>query len=80
MRPAHRIADIAQNLIEFMWVQWTSGLQSIMQLLPVGLASGASPEAGQLERLLEKWMLVTKILRRLLMNGFGRCAPRGSGE
>jgi len=73
-----RFEGVTERLIDFVWAHWTGGVQAVLAALPAGLEAATSPAAAQLELLLEQWMLVTKILRRLLVNGFGKCASVGS--
>eukprot|EP00879_Flechtneria_rotunda_P025885 GHRR01027540.1.p1 GENE.GHRR01027540.1~~GHRR01027540.1.p1 ORF type:complete len:987 (+),score=414.93 GHRR01027540.1:174-3134(+) len=64
-------ADVAQLLFEHVWSSWGSLLQDILTRLPAELAAPAGSAPPQALLLaFERWLLLLKILRRLLLFGF----------
>jgi hypothetical protein len=60
---------MSSTLLPFVWNSWTSHSQAIQEQLPAALMGNKS---ATLPHHFEVWMLTTKVLRRLIMNGIPR--------
>lgn len=67
-----RFHGVAAGLLQIVWTAWAADAQAIAAGLPAAL-EGSGPK---LDEHFEQWMLVTKVLRRLLMHGVTMCASR----
>ncbi|EFJ44088.1 hypothetical protein VOLCADRAFT_95713 [Volvox carteri f. nagariensis] len=61
-------AQVTELLFGHVWGQWCSDTQLLLSSLPAGLESAAPPQP--LLQSCERWMLLLKILRRLILHGF----------
>ncbi|KAI8476158.1 MAG: armadillo-type protein [Monoraphidium minutum] len=65
-----RPRGITSQLLDHVWGQWCADLSTIMAGLPAALAAPAGAAAQPLLLHFERWLLLLKILRRLLVFGF----------
>ena len=61
---------MSSTLLPFVWNAWTAHSKAIQEQLPAALTGHKS---ASLPHHFEVWMLNTKVLRRLFMNGIPRC-------
>ncbi len=61
---------ITKQLLDHVWGQWCSDLSTILSGLPEALASPSGAQAQPLLLHFERWLLLLKILRRLVVFGF----------
>ncbi|GIM07011.1 hypothetical protein Vretimale_11220 [Volvox reticuliferus] len=61
-------AQVTELLFGHVWGQWCTDTQLLLSGLPAGLESAAP--AQPLMQICERWMLLLKILRRLILHGF----------
>ena len=69
-----RLRELAEQLLPVVWDTWLSGAQSVAQTLEQLAGVGGSDNGSEAASTFETWMLVTKVLRRLIMNGLQRYA------
>lgn len=62
------------SLMPVIWTSWAADSKYMQENLPVAVAAGKAGHSPELEHRVEAWMMVTKILRRLIMNGIPRFA------
>lgn len=62
--------QITSQLLDHVWSQWCSDLSTILSGLPTALAAPTSPQTQPLLLHFERWLLLLKILRRLVVFGF----------
>lgn len=60
---------MSSTLLPFVWNAWTAHSKAIQEQLPSALMGN---KAASLPHHFEVWMLTTKVLRRLIMNGIPR--------
>lgn len=60
---------MSSTLLPFVWNAWTAHSKAIQEQLPAALMGN---KAASLPHHFEVWMLTTKVLRRLIMNGIPR--------
>ncbi|GBF94095.1 hypothetical protein Rsub_07082 [Raphidocelis subcapitata] len=63
-------AEITKQLLDHVWAQWGSDLATILAGLPAALAAPSGAAAQPLLLHFERWLLLLKILRRLIVFGF----------
>lgn len=63
-------SEITSQLLDHVWAQWCGDLATILSGLPAALAAPAAPGAQPLLLHFERWLLLLKILRRLIVFGF----------
>ncbi|KIY92928.1 Importin-11, partial [Monoraphidium neglectum] len=63
-------ARITAQLLDHVWGQWCSDLNTIVSGLPSALAAPSGAAAQPLLLHFERWLLLLKILRRLIVFGF----------
>jgi Importin-beta N-terminal domain len=66
---------MSKTLMPFVWSAWMAHSNAIREQLPAALDKRRPPPP--LAHHLEAWMVTTKILRRLIMNGLPRSVPVG---
>jgi hypothetical protein len=72
-----RLQQLTQQLLPTVWQSWTSGAQTITSSLEEVLVDtgGKGVALTSFNAAFESWMLESKVMRRLIMNGLQRCAP-----
>lgn len=63
------------KLMPVVWTSWAADSKYMQEHLPAAIAAGKGGDSAELEHRFEAWMMVTKILRRLVMNGIPRYRP-----
>lgn len=63
------------KLMPVVWTAWADHGQYMKEHLPAAVSEVKGGNSPELEHRFEAWMMVTKILRRLVMNGIPKCAP-----
>ncbi|WIA40697.1 hypothetical protein OEZ86_004393 [Tetradesmus obliquus] len=63
-------AEVTKLLFDHVWSSWCSLLGDILGALPAALAAPGALAPPQLLLAFERWLLLLKILRRLLLHGF----------
>ncbi|PNW86254.1 hypothetical protein CHLRE_02g078885v5 [Chlamydomonas reinhardtii] len=66
-------AQVTELLFGHVWGCWCADTQALLAGLPAGLEAGPAAGSAQAQALLqscERWMLLLKILRRLILHGF----------
>lgn len=64
--------ETTAKLMPVVWTSWAAGSKYMQEHLPAAVAAGKSGHSTELEHRFEAWMMATKILRRLVMNGIPR--------
>lgn len=64
-------AQVAAMLLDPLWQQWAADTQSLASELPAALAAPPSPPSASAPvlRTLERWLLLLKALRRVVLSG-----------
>ncbi|KAG2485576.1 hypothetical protein HYH03_015738 [Edaphochlamys debaryana] len=65
-----QFAQVTELLFAHVWGQWCSDTQLLLAGLPGGLEAAPAPAPQALLQSCERWMLLLKILRRLILHGF----------
>lgn len=60
------------KLMPVIWTSWVADSKFMQEHLPAAVAAGKASHSAELEHRFEAWMMVTKILRRLIMSGIPR--------
>jgi hypothetical protein len=70
-RPLHGPKmQITSQLMDHVWGQWCSDLTAVLSGLPAALAAPAGAAAQPLLLHFERWLLLLKVLRRLVVFGY----------